>query len=138
MSELRPGLVLGTVHANGVGGSVAGLEYSEILAQLRNEGRPLTLGFDQQLAPDRWVGRMVRALYPWDESAGAGDRVPPRATRSARAWSAARLAGADACRSEGAASVHTLASICFPECFAYLLTGWLDSRVGCLLAASAG
>ena len=82
MSELRPGLVLGTVHVNGVGGSVAGLEYPEILAQLRNEGRPLTLGFDRQLAPDGVTSvqpnaagaggrRMVRALYPWNESAGA-------------------------------------------------------------------
>ena len=35
--------------------------------------------------------------------AGAGDRVQPRATSCALAWSAARLTGADACRSEGAA-----------------------------------
>ena len=36
-------------------------------------------------------------------SARAGDRVQPRATSCALAWSAARLTGADACRSEGAA-----------------------------------
>ena len=36
-------------------------------------------------------------------NARAGDRVQPRATSSALAWSAARLTGADACRSEGAA-----------------------------------
>ena len=48
---IRRGLILATVHAGGIGGSVLGLKYDQILDRMRSQDRPLVISFDRHVQP---------------------------------------------------------------------------------------